>query len=94
MGNISKCNIPNDDIEVVPGVPWGCACTPYTPAFWRLACLANGAITNQNRYRLGASLKEEVVACLLGGHGVTGELGLAAFNHLRAKPRSGSPTLI
>ena len=82
-GEYYECNIPNADIEVVPGVPWGCAGTPYTPAFWRLSCLANGAMTDQNRYRLGASLKEEVVACLLGGHGVTGELGLAAFNHLR-----------
>lgn len=82
-GKYFECNIPNDDVEVLPGVTWGSASTPYTPAFWRLACVANGAIIDQNRYRLGASLKEEVVACLLGGHGVTGELGLAAYNHLR-----------
>lgn len=82
-GKYFECNIPNEDIEVIPGVSWGRASTPFTPAFWRLACIANGAILDQSRYHLGTSLKEEVVACLLGGHGVTGELGLAAYNHLR-----------
>lgn len=82
-GKCFECNIPDADNEVMPGVPWGCASTPYTPAFWRLACIANGATLDQSRYHLGSSLKEEVIACLLGGHGVTGELGIAAYNHLR-----------
>jgi thermostable 8-oxoguanine DNA glycosylase len=82
-GKYFECNIPNEDVELMPGVPWGRASTPFTPAFWRLACIASGAILDQSRYHLGTSLKEEVVACLLGGHGVTGELGLAAYNHLR-----------
>lgn len=82
-GKYFDCNIPNEDIEIMPGVPWGWANTPFTPAFWRLVCIANGSIHDQSRYHLGTSLKEEVVACLLGGHGVKGELGLAAYNHLR-----------
>ncbi len=82
-GKCFECNIPNEDVEVISGVFWGRANTPFTPAFWRLACIANGAILDQSRYHLGTTLKEEVVACLLGGHGVTGELGLAAYNHLR-----------
>jgi len=82
-GKYFECNIPNEDVELMPGVLWGRASTPFTPAFWRLACIASGAILDQSRYHLGTSLKEEVVACLLGGHGVTGELGLAAYNHLR-----------
>ena len=65
------------------GVLWGCASMPFTPAYWRLVCSTNDAIHEQNRYHLGTSLKEEVVACLLGGYGVTGELGVAAYNHLR-----------
>jgi len=83
-GKHFECNIPNEDIELMPGVPWGCAGTPFTPAFWRLSCIANGATLDQSRYHLGTSLKEEVIACLLGGHGITGELGLAAYNHLRS----------
>ena len=82
-GNIYECFIPNENIEVIPGVPWGCVSRPFTPAYWRLACIASGAINDIQRYHLGRSLEEEVVACLLGGHSVTGEMGLAAFNHLR-----------
>jgi len=82
-GKYFECNIPNEDVELMPGVAWGRTSTPFTPAFWRLACIAKGALLDQSRYHLGTSLKEEVVACLLGGHGVTGELGIAAYNHLR-----------
>jgi N-glycosylase/DNA lyase len=34
-------------------------------------------------FALGASLSEEVAACLLGGHGIPAEAGLAAFARLR-----------
>ncbi len=84
-GKYFECNIPDEDIEVMPGVPWGNVSQPFTPAFWRLACIANGAISDTARYHLGTSLKEEVIACLLGGHGVKGELGLAAFDYLCKK---------
>lgn len=34
-------------------------------------------------YRLGETLAEEVAACILGGHGIPAEIGLAAFVSLR-----------
>jgi N-glycosylase/DNA lyase len=34
-------------------------------------------------YRLGETLAEEVAACILGGHGVPADVGLAAFRVLR-----------
>lgn len=34
-------------------------------------------------YRLGQTLAEEVAACVLGGHGIPAEVGLAAFANLR-----------
>src|SRR5207244_4134576 len=34
-------------------------------------------------YRFGRTLREEVAACLLGGHGIPAEVGVAAFYHLR-----------
>lgn len=82
-GKYFECNIPDEDVEVLPGVRWGCVGKPYTPAYWRLICIVNDAVHDQSRYHLGSSLEEEVVACLLGGHGITGELGVAAYNHLR-----------
>jgi N-glycosylase/DNA lyase len=48
-------------------------------------------------YRLGETLAEEVAACILGGHGIPAEVGLAAFASLRAagllRP-PGDPTAI
>ena len=41
---------------------------------------------NSNRYRgirLGNSIIEEIVACLLGGYGTLTEMGLLAFERLR-----------
>lgn len=77
------CAIPRAHEEVMPGVHWGNVARLFTPAFWRLTCITNGAMEDYSRYRLGDTFKEEVVACLLGGHGITGELGNAAFHHLR-----------
>lgn len=77
-----ECIIPDELDEVMPGVFWGKANQPFTPAFWRFLCVTNGAIHETSRYHLGKTLEEEVIACLLGGHGITGEMGIAAFNHL------------
>jgi N-glycosylase/DNA lyase len=45
-------------------------------------------------YRLGASLAEEVAACLLGGHGVPAAVGLAAYVAVRdAGLLLGTPTM-
>lgn len=76
------CLIPHEDIECVDGVKWGKANSPFTPAFWRFICIANDAINDISRYHLGMTLEQEVVACLLGGHGITGEMGMAAYQHL------------
>lgn len=37
-----------------------------------------------DHYRLGRSLEEELMACLLGGHGIPAEVGLAAYDRLRS----------
>lgn len=80
------CQIPDADDEVLAGVKWGNVSQILTPAFWRFHCLTNRSIEEPDRYHLGSSLREEVVACLLGGHGIVGETGIAAYKHLR---RSG-----
>jgi thermostable 8-oxoguanine DNA glycosylase len=38
---------------------------------------------NPTRHRIGQTFAEELAACLLGGHGVTGELGNAAFERVK-----------
>ena len=76
------CSIPNSEQNVLPNVTWGNVSRLFTPAYWRITCITNEATKNHSIYRLGNTFKEEVVACLLGGHGISGELGNAAFRHL------------
>lgn len=72
--------LPPSNEPLLPGIPWGDCASPFTPAYWRAQLFLN-----QHRYthfRLGRTLFEECVACLLGGHGIPAEVGLAAYRHL------------
>jgi N-glycosylase/DNA lyase len=61
-------------------VPWHTEVDIGSAAFW---VAQTQRATHPRTHRLGATLGEEAAACLLGGHGVTGEMTLAAFRHLR-----------
>jgi thermostable 8-oxoguanine DNA glycosylase len=71
------------ETEIIPGVTWGCPEAIFTPAYWHCQYWNHNAAPQQRSHRLGTSLSEEVVACLLGGHGIPAEVGLAAFSRLR-----------
>lgn len=75
---------PPADAEVVPGVVWGAVEAFPTPAYWAYQVLARRVENQVVRYRLGSTLREEVGACLLGGHGIPARVGVEAFHHLRA----------
>jgi len=66
----------------------------FTPAYWKYICEKTSAIENRARYHLGESLLEEVVACLLGGHGIKGELGQAAFNLIKKSGILDNPSKV
>ena len=74
-----KKNLSDNNIAVKIGSPDEL----FTPAYWKYICEKTDAVKNPSRYHLGVSLQEEVVACLLGGHGIKGEHGLSAFNALK-----------
>ena len=38
-----------------------------------------------NGHAIGQTLEEEVAFCLLGGHGIPAEIGIAAFERLRSR---------
>lgn len=80
-----QIELPAPDKEVIPGVPWGAIEAFPTPAYWAYQVLARRAKGTRINYRLGSTLREEVGACLLGGHGIPASVGLAAFEALRAK---------
>jgi N-glycosylase/DNA lyase len=75
--------LPNEDIEVMPGIKWGNYCKLYTPAFWKYMYLYYDLPENENSHRLGSNAIEEVIACLLGGYGIPSEMGLLAFQRLK-----------
>lgn len=61
---------------------WGRHEELCSPAYWA----GQSWVWQQTRpdhYRLGRSLEEEILACLLGGYGIPAEVGLAAYRRLR-----------
>lgn len=80
-----RIELPKPDEEVIPGVHWGAIESFLTPAYWAYQVLANRIIGNNINYKLGETLKEEVGACLLGGHGIPSNVGLAAFYHVKSR---------
>lgn len=78
--------LPEPGSELLPGVLWGSFEHLFTPAFWVVhawQCSLSGQLPH--RHTLGSSLQEEVAACLLGGYGIPAEIGLAAYDRLRAR---------
>ena len=68
--------------DVMPGIKWGRPDVLFTPAYWRHQADALSDRIDTTTHRLGTSLKSECVACILGGHGIPAEIGLAAFDAL------------
>jgi len=75
--------LPASTDDVLPGVAWGHYDVLFTPAFWAARVWLLQQDTRFSRFRLGATLREEVAACVLGGFGIPAEVGLAAFSRLR-----------
>lgn len=64
---------------------WGCVEEIGTPAYWTAQAWM-WELEEPHHYRLGRSLREEVLACILGGYGIPAEVGLAAYARLREAP--------
>lgn len=86
LGNLQvSIELPAQDTEILPGVRWGRVEAFPTPAYWAYQVIARRIASQTIHYKLGATLREEVGACLLGGHGIPASIGLAAFEHLKMK---------
>jgi N-glycosylase/DNA lyase len=66
---------------------WGRIEEIGSPAYWTVQAWM-WEMEEPNHYRLGRSLREEVLACILGGYGIPAEVGLAAYARLRAVPET------
>jgi len=76
--------LPPPETELLPGIHWGNPCELFTPAYWYAQYLMSGAVnTKSGGHRIGQTFAEELTACILGGHGIPAEIGLAAFCRLK-----------
>lgn len=82
-GSVEKFQLPCHDMFVTDGVRWGHHYEIFTPAYWAAMAWMESADARGKSQRIGETLKEEVAACLLGGHGIPAEVGLAAFYRVR-----------
>jgi thermostable 8-oxoguanine DNA glycosylase len=77
--------LPDPDVEVIRHVRWGEVYAFPSPAYWAYQVVARRLTGSSIRYKLGNTLREELAACLLGGHGIPANVGVAAFEYLRGE---------
>lgn len=82
-GEVRSWTLPARDREVMPGVLWGSPGEILSPAYWAALARATPDATHGFVCQDG-DLASEVGFCLLGGFGITAELGAAAHDRLRA----------
>ncbi len=82
-GRLQELDLPGPAEQIWSGVQWGRFEVPLTPAFWVSQAWMSGSGSEMD-HRLGASLTEEIVFCLLGGHGTPAEVGVAASKRVCA----------
>lgn len=80
-----QINLPHANEEIMPDIKWGDVAGFPTIAYWLFKILEKRIIGDPINYKLGATLTEEIGACLLGGHGIPAANGIAAFKHMRDK---------
>lgn len=84
-GEVRHLHLPDPAEEVMRGVRWGAFDQFFTPAYWASQLWMLSDNPEALSYRLGTTLKEETAACMLGGHGITAEMCLAAYDALRER---------
>jgi N-glycosylase/DNA lyase len=80
---VVQIELPAAHDHVYPGVLWGSVDAFPSPAYWAYQVLARRVQGTRINFKLGDTLREEVGACLLGGHGIPARVGLAAFKKLK-----------
>ncbi|WP_147376720.1 hypothetical protein [Noviherbaspirillum saxi] len=79
----NELRLPPAESYVMPGIQWGRFDAMFTPAYWATQVWIEEDQYPASRNRLGDSLLEETVACVLGGHGMPAEICLAAYKRIR-----------
>lgn len=86
MGQSSvQMELPNEKEMVIPGVAWGKVSAFPSVSYWLYSVLSRRIEGTELEYKHGKTLTEEVGACLLGGHAITAEISIAAYEQLKLK---------
>ena len=82
--------------QFLSDINWENAGRRFTKSYWEVQYYLDDSSCCD--YKLGSNLREEVVACLLGGYGFKAELGLLAFHRINRQlatyPKSYKQVLI
>lgn len=76
--------LPDPARDILPGLPWGRFDEIFTPAFWYCRAWFHRG-DGIPSHALGRDLSQEIIACLLGGHGVPAEIAFAAFRRVEQR---------
>jgi thermostable 8-oxoguanine DNA glycosylase len=83
LGELTELSLPSPRLRVSGhDMFWGRIEEVGSPAYWAAQAWM-WEIEEPEHFRLGRTLREEVLACLLGGYGIPAEVGLAAYARLR-----------
>lgn len=77
--------LPDPNEPVLKGISWGSIDAFPSPAYWAYQVISRRIEGTSINYRIGNNLVEEVGACLLGGHGIPADIGIAAFHHIKSR---------
>jgi N-glycosylase/DNA lyase len=76
--------MPQADVQLLPGVYWGDPWTLFTPAYWLAQAWMTQVENGQrSRYCAKDGIVNELGFCLLGGFGITAELATVAFERCK-----------
>lgn len=89
---VRRLVLPPAGSSVVPGLLWGRHDELCTPAYWAAQSWM-WELDEPEHYRLGRTLREELLACMLGGYGIPAEVGLAAYDRLRPQAAGSGQAL-
>jgi N-glycosylase/DNA lyase len=78
-GGIDSMTLPSPSDEVLPGLRWGSPDELFTAAFWASQVWFRSTSEATLPCMWSGDLRGEVIACLLGGHGITWDMNQAAF---------------
>ena len=84
-GVLREERLPPEDAVVLRRIRWGSFSKAFTPAYWKMQivmCEHNRRV-NHERYRMATTLSDEICFCLLGGFGISAEIGYAAYLKLK-----------